>query len=287
MARELTLQTVKRYITLKSDTIHAMPVAILMPHSSCNCRCVMCDIWKGNANQQQLSEEDIRGLLDDFKRLGTKWVVMSGGEALMNPNLFHLCRMLKARGLKVSILSTGLLLKKYAQQVVDDVDEVIVSLDGSEEVHNAIRRIPNAYGKLKDGVQAVKALNANFPISGRCVIQRLNFADWPHIVDAAKDIGLDQISFLAADVSTDAFNRDDPWDGERTAEVKLDAEQLPLMKQVLDKMIVDYGADFASEFIAESPGKLSRIYQYYAAYTGEGESAPRPPPKPRRRRPPW
>ncbi len=274
MERELTLQTVKRYMTLRTGTIRALPVAILMPHSSCNCRCVMCDIWKGNANQQQLSKEDIQGLLNSFERLGTKWVVMSGGEALMNPNLFLLCQMLKSSGLKVSILSTGLLLKKYAQQVVDEVDEVIVSLDGSEEIHNAIRRIPDAYGKLKEGVQAVKALNPDFPISGRCVIQRLNFADWPNIVDAARDIGLDQISFLAADVSTDAFNRDDPWDGERTAEVKLDPHQLPQMKQVLEDMITNYAADFASEYIAESPAKLSRIYQYYAAYNGQGDFPP-------------
>jgi MoaA/NifB/PqqE/SkfB family radical SAM enzyme len=151
---------------------------------------------------------------------------------------------------------------------------VIVSLDGSEEVHNAIRRIPNAYGKLKEGVQAVKALNPDFPISGRCVIQRLNFADWPHIVDAARDIGLDQISFLAADVSTDAFNRDDPWDGERTAEVKPDVEQLPQFKQVLEEMIERYAADFASGYIAESPAKLRRLYDYYAALYGLGDFPP-------------
>ncbi|MFZ0546296.1 MAG: radical SAM protein [Candidatus Promineifilaceae bacterium] len=261
-------------MTLKTGTVRSLPVAILMPHSSCNCRCVMCDIWKGNSNLTQLTEDDICDLLDSFERLGTRWVVMSGGEALMNPNLFQLCGLLKTRGLKVTILSTGLLLKKYARQVVEGVDEVIVSLDGSEAVHNTIRRIPNAYGKLKEGVQAVKALKPDFPISGRCVIQRLNFEDWPNIVDAARDIGLDQISFLAADVSTDAFNRDDPWDSERTAEVKLDADQLPVMKQVLEGMIADYAADFANQYIAESPAKLRRIYQYYAAYTGQGEFPP-------------
>jgi MoaA/NifB/PqqE/SkfB family radical SAM enzyme len=82
---------------------------------------------------------------------------------------------------------------------------------------------------------------------------------------------LDQISFLAADVSTDAFNRDDPWDSERTAEVKLDQEQMPEMKAVLEGMIADYADDFASEYIAESPAKLRRIYQYYGAYNGLGD----------------
>ncbi|MCI0396901.1 MAG: radical SAM protein [Chloroflexi bacterium] len=235
----------------------------------------MCDIWKGNGNLQQLSEADVRGLLASFRELGTRWVVLSGGEALMNPNLFRLCTILKEHGIqKITILSTGLLLKKYARPVVDQVDEVIVSLDGSEPVHNAIRRVHNAYQKLKEGVQAVKELKPDFRLTGRCVIQRLNFADWPHIVDAARDVGLDQISFLPADVSTEAFNRPELWDEERTEEVKLEAGQLPQLKAVLEQMIAAYAADFASGFIAESPDKLRRIYDYYAAFYGLSDFPP-------------
>jgi len=52
---------------------------ILMPHSACNCRCVMCDIWKGNHNLKQLTEEDITGLLTALKKFGTQQVLMSGG----------------------------------------------------------------------------------------------------------------------------------------------------------------------------------------------------------------
>jgi MoaA/NifB/PqqE/SkfB family radical SAM enzyme len=170
--------------------------------------------------------------------------------------------------MKLTILSTGLLMKRYADQVVSQTDEVIVSLDGSEEVHNAIRRIPNAYQKLYDGVQAVKLLNPKFPVSARCVIQRYNFADWPNIIAAAHDIGLDQISFLPADVSTEAFNRPDLWDEERTEEVKLEAEQLPQLQAIIESLIVTYQADFASHYIAEAPDKIRRIYDYYAAFYG-------------------
>ena len=258
----------RRYLTLKTHKIHALPVAILMPHSGCNCRCIMCDIWKGNDNVQQLDEADVRELLGSLKKLGTRWVVMSGGEALMNPNLFRLCDMLRGEGMKVSILSTGLLLSRYARQIVDQTDEVILSLDGSEAIHNAIRRIPKAYQKLRDGVRAVRALNPHFPISARCVIQRHNFADWPNIIDAAHEIGLDQISFLPADVSSEAFNRPDPWSEERIEDVKLTENELPQLKAVIEALIADYTTDFASGYIAESPAKIRRIYDYYAAFYG-------------------
>ncbi len=268
MSRSFGLDAFKRYLTLKTNKIYALPIVILMPHSGCNCRCVMCDIWKGNGQVQQLTEDDISDLLVSLKRLRTQWVVMSGGEALMNPNLFRLCDMLRQAGMKVTILSTGLLLTRYAQQVVDHTDEVIVSLDGSEDVHNAIRRIPEAYQKLNEGVKAVKALNDGYPISARCVIQQRNFSDWLNIIEAAHTIGLDQISFLPADVSTPAFNRPGLWDEDRVEDVKLGIGELPQLKAMLEALITNCKADFDNKYIAESPAKICLIYDYYAAFYG-------------------
>ena len=152
MRSQSLYHTYKRYRTLQTDIITALPIVILIPHSACNCRCVMCDIWKDNQNLKQLTEEDIRDLLATFKKFGTKQVLMSGGEALLHPNFFRFCEILRKESIKVSLLSTGLTLRKYAQQLIDNVYEVIVSLDGDEETHNAIRNIPDAYRKLKEGV---------------------------------------------------------------------------------------------------------------------------------------
>src|SRR5450432_1589679 len=95
--------TFKRYMTLQTHVIQALPIVILMPHSACNCRCVMCDIWKDNKNLHQLTENDVAGLLGSLKQLGTTQVVMSGGEALLNQNFFRLCEILKKAGIKVSL----------------------------------------------------------------------------------------------------------------------------------------------------------------------------------------
>src|ERR1700754_4769646 len=89
------LHTFHRYKTLRTDRISVLPIVILMPHSACNCQCVMCDIWKGNKNLKQLTEKDIEGLLSALKKFGTQQVLMSGGEALLNPNFFRLCELLK------------------------------------------------------------------------------------------------------------------------------------------------------------------------------------------------
>src|SRR5215207_10340010 len=93
----------QRIRTLQTGKITALPIVILMPHSACNCRCVMCDIWKDNKNLKQLTEQDIVGLLDSLKKLGTKKLVMSGGEALLNPNFFRFCEILKKQDIKISL----------------------------------------------------------------------------------------------------------------------------------------------------------------------------------------
>src|SRR3569833_1111698 len=106
-----------RYKTLRTHRISALPIVILLPHSVCNCRCVMCDIWKDNKNLQQLTEQDVSGLLSSLKELDTKQVVMSGGEALLNQNFFKLCEILNDAGIKVSLLTTGLTIKHHAEQL--------------------------------------------------------------------------------------------------------------------------------------------------------------------------
>src|SRR5690242_10255631 len=142
MPTQTLYDTYKRYRTLQTSIIKALPIVILMPHSACNCRCVMCDIWKGNHNLKQLTENDIAGLLSSLKKFRTQQLVMSGGEALLNKNFFRFCEILRKENIKVSLLSTGLTLKKNSEQIVELVNDVIVSIDGDEKTHDRIRNIP-------------------------------------------------------------------------------------------------------------------------------------------------
>src|SRR5437762_8500290 len=256
----------QRYRTLKTDVISSLPIAILMPHSACNCQCVMCDIWRDNKNLKQLTENDIQSLLSTFKKFRTRQVLMSGGEALLNPKFFKFCEILRKHDINISVLSTGLTLGRNAEQLLRWVHDVIVSIDGNEEVHDRIRNIPKAFQKLKHGVQFIKNLDPGFQITGRCVIHKLNFRQWPSIVNAAREIGLNQISFLPADVSSHAFNREVFWSERRQHEILLSEEELPALQHAIQSLIDQYAGEFDSHFIAESPEKIKKIYSYYAAF---------------------
>ena len=204
------------------DRLQSLPVLVLFPHSRCNCRCVMCDIWRANRDLRELSAADLAPHLVAMRRLGVRWVVLSGGEPLMHSNLWLLCELLSQLGVKITLLSTGLLLARHAADVARWCDEVIVSLDGPPEIHDRIRSVSGAYDRLAAGVAAVRAADPDLPISARCVLQKRNFRALADTIRAARALGLDRISFLAADTSSTAFNRPDGWSDSRVDEVALD-----------------------------------------------------------------
>jgi Fe-coproporphyrin III synthase len=259
---------INRILTLVTDRIHEIPVLVLMPHSRCNCRCVMCDIWKANQSKNEISVEELEKHLDTFKKLKVQRVALSGGEALMHSNLWKFCNLLHSIGARISLLSTVVTLGHHAKNVVMHCDDVIVSLDGSKEIHNRIRNIPAAFEKLEEGVRAVKAIDPTFRVTGRTVLQKQNFKDYLKIIETAKAIGLDQISFLAADVSSEAFNRPEPWQKEKVSEVALDVNEIVELEGILEKSFNDFKAEYESRFIAESKEKMKEITQYYRAIAG-------------------
>lgn len=262
---------IKRLLTLTTNKIYSLPIIVLMPHSRCNCRCVMCDIWKANHEKREISAEELDRHIKVFKTLQVREVVFSGGEALMHTDLWRLCSLLRDNEIKITLLSTGLLLEKYAHDICKYFNEVIISMDGSAPIHDKVRNIAGGFEKLTNGVKTLKKIKPNFRITGRCVLQRSNYFDFENIVRTAEEIGLDQISFLGADVTSGAFNRSNLWSGERVSEVALNKEEAIEFEKILEHSFNRLKNKYRSKFIAESFEKMRRIALYYRAINGIGE----------------
>jgi MoaA/NifB/PqqE/SkfB family radical SAM enzyme len=187
----------------------------------------------------------------------------------MHSNLWAFCESLRKIGIKISLLSTGLTLKNHAADVVRYCDDVIVSLDGSPAMHNQIRNIPNAFEKLAEGVRAIKEIDPSYKITGRTVLQKSNFRDFEEILKTAYELGLKEISFLPADVSSSAFNRADPWQQERVEQVALDLKEVEELEKIIQDSIHKFEELYLTGFIAEGPQKMLQIPQHYKAVLGK------------------
>jgi MoaA/NifB/PqqE/SkfB family radical SAM enzyme len=255
--------------------IHTLPVLVIFPHNQCNCRCVMCDIWRIR-EARELTPSDLEQQISSFRELGVRWVVFSGGEPQLNEKWSWLAAMLRASGCRITLLTAGLLLKSQAQVVVESVDDVTVSLDGPLPVHNHVRRIPEAFERLRVGVNAVHHLRPDMPVRARCTVQKANRSSLRAVVQSAKELGLTSISFLAADLTSSAFNRPEGWLPDRVRHVVLRPEEVDELDAEVERLIQENHADLDSGFVVENPAKLRRIVQHFRAHFKQAESvAPR------------
>jgi Fe-coproporphyrin III synthase len=232
-----------------------MPILILNVHSHCNCRCVMCDIWKREIHEQ-MKVEDLQRHRASLRTLGVRQVVLSGGEPLLHSDLSALCSFFHEEEIHLILLTTGLLLLKRADEVSRLFDDVIVSIDGPGEIHDAIRRVRGAFEVISQGVAAVHLRRPELRVACRTTVQKANYLHLRATVRAAKAAGFDSISFLAADLTSEAFNRPLIWPGERQSEIALTVSEVAGLEEEIELLIQEYGED---KYIAETGEKLRRI----------------------------
>jgi Fe-coproporphyrin III synthase len=224
----------------------------------------MCDIWK-TKDSKTFGIEDLAPQLDSIRRLGVRWMVFSGGEPLMNPELPQLCSILREEGIRLTLLSTGLLLQKYAGSVAGSFDDVIVSLDGPREIHDMIRRVDGAFDLLQKGIAALRAIRQEMRITARSTIQKANHRYLRETARAAKLLQLQGISFLAADLTSPAFNRLLLWPANRQAEIGLTPSEVHHLENEIEGLNRDAKEELGEGFLVESPEKLRRIARHFRA----------------------
>jgi MoaA/NifB/PqqE/SkfB family radical SAM enzyme len=227
----------------------------------------MCDIWK-TKESNSFSLARLRHLLHSIRELQVRWIVFTGGEPLMNPELPAFCTLLRAEEIRLTVLTTGLLLQRHAQEVVDSFDDVIVSLDGPPAIHDQVRQVQRAFHTMQTGINAIRQKRPDMRITARTTIQKANHRNLRDTVATAKGLGLDGISFLAADLTSEAFNRATPWPDDRQAQIGLSSEEVHALRVEVEALLVEFRFEIEAGYISESAEKLRRIVQHFRAHLG-------------------
>jgi Fe-coproporphyrin III synthase len=251
-----------------AHVIRELPIVVIMAHSRCNCRCVMCDIWRIR-RVREVTAQDLEPHLASLRELKVRWVVFSGGEPLMHSELSVLARLLRREGIRTTLLTAGLLLERHALSVAEDMDDIIVSIDGPPAIHDSIRGVPDAYRRLERGIHAVRKHRPSLSLHGRCTVQRANFRHLRATVSAAQELKLDSLSFLAADMASDAFNHLPPWSEGSATSIALDETEVEEFAREIEALIGECQAEIQSTFIRENPQKLRRLGMHFRAHLGQ------------------
>jgi MoaA/NifB/PqqE/SkfB family radical SAM enzyme len=243
-----------------------LPVVILYVTEGCNLRCLTCSYR--HARPDELSLQDIIELSLRLKAFGLRHIVYSGGEPLLRKDFPAICAQFSSLGVRQTLLTNGVLLQARAPEVVPHLAEIIVSLDGPDsETHDGIRG-GAAFDRILTGLREVRALRDRPVLSVRTVVQKRNFRSLPAIVRLARNLHVERISFLAADLLSDGFGRNGHAVHPSREAVLLDAGEVEELSHLITRMAGEYREEFSQGFIAETPAKLRNIALYYGALLG-------------------
>jgi MoaA/NifB/PqqE/SkfB family radical SAM enzyme len=255
-------------LNLRTHRTWGLPILLFAPTARCNSRCVSCDWWRHDG-ATDLSRAEVAALVEELPRLRTKLVVFTGGEPLVRADVFELADLFRARGVTLHLLTSGLALERHAEAVAARFDGVTVSLDGhTPELYRAIRGV-DGLAAVERGVRRLREIRPGISIRARSTLQRQNFRHVADLIDKADAIGLDQISFLGADVTSDSFGRR-PLALAADPRVALDPGEVDEFARVVDEAIESHAGAFERKKVAERPDKLRRLPAYYRAHTGNG-----------------
>jgi len=191
----------------------AAPVSVCFKlTNACNLRCAMCGQPReghkpGDAKyappsffKQRVPLQAYKRVIDEIKGARPN-LYLWGGEPFMYSELPELVAYGKSRGLTVQVNTNGMYLRKYAREIVDSgLDDLIISIDGSEELHDRVRGRAGTFDLVRRGIRAIQEIKGKegkrrpiFRIRG--TITPYNFESLADLIPIAEQLGAASLNF--------------------------------------------------------------------------------------------
>lgn len=127
----------------------------------CNMKCLHC----GSSCEPQKStfltcsviERTLRSIAREYDPRNVM-VCLTGGEPLLHPDLCAIVHLAHEMDFPVGLTTNGTLIdnRKAEELAAAGLDTVAVSIDGTEEIHEAFRCSPGSFGKTVNGIKALQ-----------------------------------------------------------------------------------------------------------------------------------
>lgn len=130
----------------------------------CNAYCEFCHFGfhENFINTPFAKLDDFKSNISQLKKLGVKFVDLTGGEPLLNKDIHHMAKYAHDLGMQTSITTNTLLYPKFAERLAGNVNLLHFSLDSpDEDEHNQVRKV-NCYKSVFNSIKIAKSLG-EFP----------------------------------------------------------------------------------------------------------------------------
>ncbi len=156
----------------------------------CNLACRHCGASK-ESYADELSESEVKALVDQIAKMGCRFFAATGGEPLLREDMVRIMAYASEQGMGTGIATNGYLLdeKKAAELKQSGIKSIQISLDGTEEIHNFIRRNEQSY---QNAIAAIRHCHnvGIYMVTTATVISKYNYDNIPILADRLAEVGV-------------------------------------------------------------------------------------------------
>jgi len=158
---------------------------------SCNLNCRHCraSAEKGPYTGE-LTTAQCESLLRNVARFAKPIIILTGGEPMLRPDIYHIAAFGTALGLRMVMAPCGKLLTEETCNKIkaSGIQRISLSIDGaSADTHDAFRRVPGAFDSVMKGIEAARVTGLEFQIN--TTVTKLNVEELPAIYDLVISLG--------------------------------------------------------------------------------------------------
>jgi len=157
----------------------------------CNLSCLHCRaVAEDHLYPDELTTEEGEALLKDVATLGPAVIILTGGEPLLRPDIFHLARFGADLGLRMVMAVNGTLLTQDIARRLKEagIKRLSISIDGPDAAsHDAFRGQIGAFAGALAGIEAAKKAGLNFQIN--TTVTRSNLPQLEALAQLAVKLG--------------------------------------------------------------------------------------------------
>lgn len=183
---------------------------------ACDHACTHCGSRAGVARAGELSTDEAQGVVRQLAALGTREVVLIGGEAYLHPGFLDIVRALRAAGIAPALTTGG---RGITEALARDLAEAgvayaSVSVDGLEATHDRMRNLRGSWQAAMSALDRLRA--AGVPTASNINLNRLNHGDLEALYAVLRDRGISSWQVQLTAPLGRAADRPDlllqPWD---------------------------------------------------------------------------
>ncbi len=231
----------------------------LVINSRCNLKCAYCFGRYSSRKTPDWDYRDLKKLIDQLYELGTRYVLIQGGEPLLHKDLGRILKYIDDKGIVVGLVTNGQFPDRLRNiPEIPLLDNICFSLDGCREGNDLVRG-EGTHDKVVESIRVVQEVHQT-PVRINSTITRYTVGDVDAFAEFVRENNIEWgINFL--------FKGDEKLGEEDLAPE--DEEVIEYQKKFLEYIKKGYPIFTTSKVIRYS---LDWPVPYKRKFLGKGES---------------